>query len=91
MNKEKVIRLLEDALTELRQKEEIRRKPKPSNCRFLIRSQTSKAYLVDFIEPRPIDAVWLPVALVQNDEQQEDGSVTATLPVWIMKEKLLID
>lgn len=89
---DRVVALLEEALSLLKDGEPIpSRTPKRTkgNVKFMIQQETEKAYLVNILEPIPLDEIWLPKKMITNLNTSE-GISTANLPSWLLKEKNLI-
>lgn len=89
---DRVVALLEEALNLLKNGEPSFPKPQKrskGNIKFMIEQETEKAYLVNIIEPIPLDQIWLPKRMVTNLNTSE-GISTANLPSWLLKEKNLI-
>jgi hypothetical protein len=64
------------------------KKKKSYNAKFIVRKQTEKALLVQFLEPAPTEEVWLPKKVVDNLKEIEAEIYTAYLPQWLIDEKI---
>lgn len=90
--KDQVIALLREAIKILESSEGDpipgSKKRKSYNAKFIMRKETERAMLVQFLEPAPTEEVWLPKKVVNNLKEIEAEIFTAYLPQWLIDEKI---
>lgn len=95
MNLKRLRVLLEEALSEL-DEESPQETPAPYKatflpiCKYLVKMETEKAIMVDFIEPKEKLDQWVPKAMLSKRNSLGNNIETGIIPKWLLKEKNLI-